>query len=105
MRARKILILDDAIEDLRGIRAYVYRMSHSKQVADGYLLKIQARLSSLEYTAEAQPRFYGSDGKDSGYRFIPVERHVAFFALADDEVRIKRILHQRMDSGFWIGRL
>lgn len=105
MLSRKVLLLKDAVDDLREIRRYVYQASHSLYVADTYLKRIRSRLRSLEYTAEAQPRFFGADGADSGYRFIPVERHVAFFTIEEDEVHVKRILHQRMDSGFWIGRL
>lgn len=105
MQACEVVLLDDAIEDLRAIRAYVCRMSRSRQVADAYLKKMRTRLRPLDYTAEAQPRFFYADGSDSGYRFVPVERHVAFFAIEGDQVRIKRILHQRMDSGFWIGRM
>lgn len=105
MRPRKILLLEDAVEDLREIRSYVHQASHSRYVADTYLKRIRSRLRSLEYTAEAQPRFFDADGSDSGYRFTPVERHVAFFTIEDNEVHVKRILHQRMDSGFWIGRL
>lgn len=105
MLRRKVLLLDDAVDDLREIRAYAYRVSRSEQVANSYLKKIRSRLRSLDYTAEAQPRFYRSDGTDSGYRFIPVERHVAFFTLEDSEVHVKRVLHQRMDGGFWIGRM
>ncbi len=97
VKPRKVELLDDAVEDLRAIRGYVYRASKSKQVADSYLKKIRHRLRPLEYGAAAYPRYFYQGGKDSGFRFCVTENHVAFFTFDEERVRVKRVLHKRMN--------
>ncbi len=97
MQARKLLILDDAIEDLRGIRQSILHASKSKTVANNYIKRIRAGLRHLEYTAGACQRYITSSGRTTEYRFCPVEHYVAFFTIEDDLVLIDRILHSRQD--------
>lgn len=97
MRPREIVLLDDAIEDLRDIRRAIYRLSKSRVVADNYIKRIRIQLRHIEYTAEACPRYIGANGLDLGYRFTPVEHYLAFFLVEDDVVKIDRILHSRRD--------
>lgn len=96
MEPRNILILDDAIRDLRDIRWHVYESSRSAVVADKYLKKIRRKLRPLDYSAAAYPHYFFESGKDSGYRFCIAENHVAFFTFDDENVYIKRILHKRI---------
>ena len=104
VKPRKVVLLSDAVQDLRGIRDDVRRASSSRQVADSYLKKIRRRLRTLEYAAAACPRFFNQEGKDSGYRFCIAENHVAFFTFDDETVQVKRILHKRMNvDGSLIG--
>ena len=97
VKPRKVELFDDAVEDLRAIRGQVYRASKSKQVADNYLKRIRHRLRPLEYGAAAYPRYFYQGGKDSGSRFCVTENHVAFFTFDEERVRVKRVLHKRMN--------
>ena len=97
MQPRKLLLLDDAIRDLRAIYADIVDVSKSEVVAKNYLKKLRYELRHLEYTAEACMRYVSADGSISGYRFIPVRHYIAFFRVSDDAVMIDRILHSRTD--------
>ncbi len=97
MQPREIMLLDDAIEDLREIRRVVYRLSKSRVVADNYIKRIRAQLRHIEYTAEACPRYVGANGLDLEYWFTPVEHYLAFFLVEEDVVKVDRILYSRRD--------
>lgn len=99
VKPRKVELLDDAVEDLRAIRGYVYRASKSKQVADSYLKKIRHRLRPLEYGAAAYPRYFYQGGKDSGFRFCVTENHVAFFTFDEERVRVNGV--RRRSCWLW----
>ena len=79
MQPREIMLLDDAIEDLREIRRVVYRLSKSRVVADNYIKRIRAQLRHIEYW------------------FTPVEHYLAFFLVEEDVVKVDRILYSRRD--------
>ena len=104
MLAHKVVLLDDAKEDLREIRRLAFEASGQRHTADAYLERIRKHLQALEHTAEAQPWFYFADGTRSDYRFMPVERYVAFFTVDERTVRIKRILPQRSNREAWLKR-
>lgn len=97
MQPRKILLLDDAIEDLRGIYQDILAVSKSRTVAGNYLKKLRHDLRHLDYTAEACPRYIRADGSETGYRFTATCHYLAFFQVTDNEVRIDRILHSRAE--------
>lgn len=97
MQPRKILLLDDAIRDLRGIYIDILDVSKSTTVAERYLKKLRHELRHLEYTAEACARYARADGDISEYRFAPICHYLAFFRISDDAVMVDRILHRRID--------
>ena len=97
MQARKLFILDDAVEDLRDIRRDIYRVSKSKVVANNYIKRIRSGLRHLEYAAGACQIYVTAQGRVTEYRFCPVEHYVAFFTIEEDRVLIDRILLSRQD--------
>ncbi|MCI2242791.1 type II toxin-antitoxin system RelE/ParE family toxin [Adlercreutzia faecimuris] len=103
MRPREVLLLDDAIADLRDIRQHIYEVSRSRTVADKYLKRLRYGLRHLDYTAEACPRYRREDGGETPYRFTPLGHYIAFFIVEDDVVKVDRILHSRRDFGRALG--
>ena len=63
MKPREVLLLDDAVRDLRAIHDHVRRASESRRVAESYLKKIRHHLRPLAYSAAAYPRFFHQSGK------------------------------------------
>ena len=97
MQPRKILLLDDAVDDLRAIRRDVYLVSKSHVVADGYVKKLRKGMRHLAYTAAACRKYVTDLGFETEYRFCSVEHYIAFFIIDEETVFIDRILSSRQD--------
>lgn len=90
------LVKDRAAEDdLIGI--YVYSLENfGERQADAYLDGLERAIQRLPHRP--------TKGKDrsslrDGYWSIRFERHVIFYVFDDAHVRIRRVLHERMDLG------
>ena len=82
-----------AHRDLKSIARYSEREWGAVRKAQ-YIAAIQERLATLLH----RPAI-GATREDlgSGYRCVPVGRHVIFYRIASDGVLVVRVLHRRMD--------
>jgi len=90
----RTLAKDRAAEtDLIGIWVYSFEQWSEAQ-ADRYLSAIENGLQKLV----SQPK--GGKQRDSlrtGYWSKRIKHHVAFYTFTDDELRVRRVLHEVMD--------
>src|SRR4051812_9022386 len=95
MSARKMSLsfTPQARQDVSDVLLYTRRMWGSDQ-RDIYKNKIDARIDYLRRYPEGGPP------RDDLYptcRVLEVERHIIYYRLRENSVRILRILHERVD--------
>ena len=90
------LVKDRAAEaDLIGIWVYSFETWGEAQ-AGRYLDALEHSIGKLVKDPESgDPR----DALREGYWSKRLEHHVVFYTFTDDEVRIRRVLHEVMDEG------
>ena len=77
------------------IEIWTYTLNTWGEVqADHYLELVASAIRSL--TSEPE-RGRGRDELRKGYRSVQVEHHVVFYTVSQNEVRIRRVLHEAMD--------
>ncbi len=84
-----------AKDDLKGIWHYS-RNKWGESKATDYLLEIDDAIDQLRNHPELG-RYQRFDGID--YRSLQVAKHVIYYRLQGDIIRIIRVLHERMDTG------
>jgi toxin ParE1/3/4 len=83
-----------AEEDLIGI--YVYSVEvHGERQAKSYLDEIEAGIRRL---IREPSRGRDRSSLRPGYWSVRVRHHVIFYVFDDAHVRIRRVLHERMDA-------
>jgi toxin ParE1/3/4 len=82
-----------AEEDLLEIWQATFRQWGREQ-ADAYLIAISA---AIERLAEFPQAGASCDWVRTGFRRIVVRHHLVFYKASDSEVRIIRVLHERMN--------
>ncbi|HEX3673722.1 MAG TPA: type II toxin-antitoxin system RelE/ParE family toxin [Rhizomicrobium sp.] len=89
----RLVVSKGARRDLKAIARYSEKeWGTARKVR--YLDAIRERFAALlRHPAPGAAR----EDIASGYRSVIVGRHIVFYRLADDEVVIVRVLHQRMD--------
>jgi toxin ParE1/3/4 len=89
----RLVVSPDARADLKGIARYTEKEWGAARKTR-YLAAIRERFTTLlRHPQIGAPR----EDLAPGYRSLPVGRHVIFYRVADDEIVILRVLHQRMD--------
>ncbi len=91
---REVVLSALARRDLKDI----WRFSHGEWgegQADRYFRELNDGIDALGAYPE---RGVVRDNVRSGYRSIQVRRHVVFYTLTDQYVRIVRVLHDAMDE-------
>lgn len=87
---------DKAAEaDLIGIWLYTFE-TWTETRADRYLAGIERGIRELVSSPELGMQ---RDALRPGYWSRRVEHHIVFYTFTDDEVRIRRVLHEVMDVG------
>jgi toxin ParE1/3/4 len=92
----RALVKDNAAEsDLIGIWIYSFETWGEAQ-ADRYLSALEHGIAGI-----ARDPISGTDRRSlrEGYWSKRVEHHVVFYTFSDQEVRIRRVLHEVMDVG------
>jgi toxin ParE1/3/4 len=89
---KRLLVSDAARADLKSIARYSER-EWGKARKKQYLAAIRARFGALRHRPEMARRDIGT-----GYRSLPIGRHLIFYRIGTDAVVIVRVLHQRMDA-------
>jgi toxin ParE1/3/4 len=90
----RLIVSPDARRDLKGIARYGER-EWGRERRDDYLAMLRARFGALlDYPDIGAPR---SD-LIAGSRSVPAGRHVIFYSVSQETIRILRVLHQRMDA-------
>ena len=93
MRKLKIVILEEAIEDLEEIWFYTFT-SWSQEQADRYHSLI---IKEIEFLATRPQSGKILDHLRKGYRSSKVKSHYIFYLVTSNELEIVRILHENMD--------
>jgi len=92
----RLLVKDNAAEaDLIGIWLYSFENWGEAQ-ADRYLDAIERAFKKI---AKSPDRGESRDWLRKGYWSVRVEHHIAFYTFTDEEVRLRRVLHEVMDVG------
>jgi toxin ParE1/3/4 len=91
---RRLRLLDQARADVREILRFTARHWGSRQRARYSAQLHQAMNSLLDYPERGRTR----DEYFPGCRGLPVEQHVVFYHLTDDEVIVVRVLHGNQDA-------
>jgi toxin ParE1/3/4 len=82
-----------AKDDLRDIAQYTFTLYGERQV-DIYL---QALYDGMELLAENPEIGHRRDDIPSGYKSLPIEKHILVFTIQGESLIIARILHQSRD--------
>ena len=93
MRKLKIVILEEAIQDLEEIWLYTF-VTWSQEQADRYHLLITKEFLYLASKPESGKKL---DHLRKGYRSAKVKSHYIFYRFTSNELEIVRILHENMD--------
>lgn len=93
MRKIKIVILEEAIQDLEEIWLYTF-VTSSQEQADRYHLLITKEFDYLSSKPESGKKL---DHLRKGYRSAKVKAHYIFYRFTSNELEIVRILHENMD--------
>lgn len=93
MKKLKIVILEEAINDLEEIWLYTFE-TWSLEQADRYHDLIYKEIKFIATRPD-----YGKNQNHirAGYRSSQVKAHIIFYKYSDSEVEIVRILHEKMD--------
>lgn len=92
---RRRLVHDRAAEaDLIGIWRYSFENWGETQ-ADRYLTALETGIEGLARNPETGDR---RESLRSGYWSLHLEHHIVFYTFTEDEVRVRRVLHEVMDS-------
>lgn len=84
-----------AASDLVGIWRYTFE-SWGEAQADRYLVRLEHGIREL---TEHPERGASRDELRPGYRSKRIEHHVVFYTFTDDELLVRRVLHEAMDVG------
>ncbi|MEJ7627106.1 MAG: type II toxin-antitoxin system RelE/ParE family toxin [Ferruginibacter sp.] len=93
MRKLKIVILDEAIQDLEEIWFYTFS-TWSQEQADRYHSLITKEIEFLAKKPESEKIL---NHLRKGYRSSKVKLHYLFYRFTLKEIEIVRILHENMD--------
>ena len=93
MRKLKIVIREEAIQDLEEIWLYTLT-TWSLEQADRYHLLITKEIEFLAAKPESGKML---DHLRIGYRSSKVKSHYIFYRLNSEELEVARILHESMD--------
>jgi toxin ParE1/3/4 len=90
----RVLVKDRAAEDdLIGIWVYTFNQWSEAQ-ADRYLYALECGINAIMIDPQAGK---ARDDMREGYWSKRIEHHVVFYTVTDDELRIRRVLHEVMD--------
>ena len=93
MRKLKIVVLEEAIQDLEEIWFYTFT-SWSQEQADRYHSLI---IKEMEFLATKPQSGKILEHVRKGYRSSKVKSHYIFYRITSNEIEIVRILHENMD--------
>ncbi len=93
MRKLKIVILEEAIQDLEEIWYYTFK-TWSYEQADRYHSLITDEINFLSLKPKSGKVL---DHIRKGYRSSKVKSHYIFYRFSTTEIEIVRILHESMD--------
>jgi toxin ParE1/3/4 len=90
----RTLVKDQAAEDdLIGIWVYSFNQWSEAQ-ADRYLSALESGINKILSDPHAGNQ---RDSLREGYWSKRIEHHVVFYTFTDDELRVRRVLHETMD--------
>ena len=93
MRKLKIVLLEEAILDIKEIWFYTFKTCSQEQ-ADRYHSLI---IKEIEFLATKPESGKTIDHLRNGYRSSKVKSHYIFYRFSANELEIVRILHENMD--------
>ena len=91
----KINFTPDALEDMKGIKAYITDELCSKQSAINTIDKIMKRIRQLADFSEIDVPLSSIINLEVPYRFLGCGNYTAFYKVEGDEVHIIRVLYGR----------
>lgn len=90
----KIILRQEAIDDLNDIWAYTFEVWSEKQ-ADKYYATLEFACMQIGENPELGKEY---DGISSSLLGLRTGKHIIFYQIiAEDEIEVIRILHERMD--------
>lgn len=90
----KVILRQEAIDDLNSIWNYTFKKWSEKQ-ADKYYETIKMACNGIGDNPDIGKEYYGINKKLLGLKF---EKHIIFYQeMLNDRIEIIRILHERMD--------
>ncbi|MBN8861545.1 MAG: type II toxin-antitoxin system RelE/ParE family toxin [Sphingobacteriales bacterium] len=90
----KVILRQEAIDDLNDIWDYTFEKWSEKQ-ADRYYLTLKFACMQIGENPELGKQY---DGINSNLLGLRTGKHIIFYQqIAEDEIEIIRILHERMD--------
>lgn len=93
----KVLLTNDAHNDLYQIIVFIASETQSNEVALTYLKKLEKAILALEKfpMRGTNPRY--KILRNQGFKFLLVERHIIFYKVSEEKntVVVYRILHQK----------
>ncbi len=90
----KLILRQEAIDDLTDIWEYTFE-NWSENQADKYYETIKLACMEISKNPKLGKEYVGIVKDIFGYR---INKHIIFYQLvADDEIEVVRILHERMD--------
>jgi len=91
----KINFSPNALEDMKGIKAYITDELCSEQSAINTIEKIMKRIRQLEDFPESGAPLSSVVNLEVPYRFLVCGNYIAFYKVEGDEVHIIRVLYGR----------
>jgi toxin ParE1/3/4 len=91
---RRLVLTAEAEDDLAAIWRYP-AATWDETRADDYLVRIRARFADLVTFPQLGPP---RDGLEAGLRHLIVGQHPIYDRIGDDEILVRRILHQSRDA-------
>jgi toxin ParE1/3/4 len=90
----KVILRQEAIDDLNSIWNYTFKKWSEKQ-ADKYYATIKMACNGIGDNPDIGKEYYGINKNLLGLKF---EKHIIFYQeMLNDRIEIIRILHERMD--------
>jgi toxin ParE1/3/4 len=92
--SRKLRLTPEARADVREIRRYTARQWGARQRDVYYAHLNRGMRTLLDYPERGRPR----NELYVGCRSLPVEHHIVYYYLTDEEIVIDRVLHGSQDA-------
>ena len=93
----KIVYLPRAVEDITGAIEYLVTKFNSPSAAESLLTELNRIVGLLREFPHSNELYLPGRPMRDEIRRVPVRGYVLFYAVKDDMVEIRRLLHERQD--------